>query len=467
MALAPLASSLVLAALLLPALSGADAGDGPLPAQGMDVGQASRRIRDLVDPQHADKPWAEAIADLSSNEPSAQRSGIAALIRTGPPVLGDLGVLARDQDPLLRIRVIEVAGGIGGTPPAPLMLSLSRDPERHVRQEAVLGLGLCRGPGVYERLAEALGAPAPEERDAAARAMGALADIRALSPLSHLDQEVDDLARRDEGEALQRIASQARAIPDLCQLLLTTRGQAGDALVRACAELGDPRLCPALVEVAASATSPLSRWLALQALAHDGDSRAWSMLCRTAADAVQPELREAAAASMRALTGSPGEGQAWTVWWQDHAQAAPRQNAIDAFLAELHDPQAPIQPGRLQEYTVQELAPLIDGALGAGAAWWPARAFAAMHADEPRRWSSALTRRELATTEPTLRLALTILIDQLGGPSCLENLRQVQADLQRRTAAESALAQQGHLVPDRGPELLALRVAFERRHQRL
>ncbi len=436
-------------------------------AEGVDVIKAAGAVKDWVaPPSHGDKPWSDDIAALTGSDSRAQRSAISNLIRRGVVVLPDLTVLAKDRDWLLRSRVVEVAGGIGGADSAPLLLSLSRDGEARVREAAVLGLGRCTGPGVFERLVECLGAAEAEIRAAAAKALGSLGDVRALGPLAKLEDDGDDLAKRAMTDSLGMVTRRPEAVPELARLLAATRGAQRNTLLDASATLQDPRLCPALVslvELAPAKSQAWTSWLAIKALGANGDSRAWQVLCRVAAEAPQPELRDAAAASLHALTGKAGAGQAWTLWWRDHAAEAPRMMERDAMLADLHDPAHPIDAAQLERFSVTELAPVLDGALGLGAPWWPARAFRILESDDHARWNAELAARARATIDVTERLALIIFIDQLGGGGSEETLRAIAKDLDARMAVELASAKEGNRVPpDHGPELLALKVALER-----
>jgi hypothetical protein len=252
-------------------------------------------------------------------------------------------------------------------------------------------------------------------------------------------------------------------------LLASPSGEQRDALLEACAPIGDPRLCPTLTSLAGGASAERSQawgsYLAIRALAANGDSRSWETLCRIAADAPQAELRDAAAASLRTLTGYGAfAGQAWTLWWRDHAGQAARLMERDRLLADLHDPKRPIDRSELSVFPVDELLPLVDGALGNGAPWWPARAFEIMRADGAERWSEPLARRAAASPDPMTRLALILFIDQLEGPSSTTVLKALATELEAGAAAEEAQAQsERRSMADRGPERLALRIALERR----
>ncbi|MBA2479625.1 MAG: HEAT repeat domain-containing protein [Planctomycetes bacterium] len=448
-------------------VTAAAAAEEPL-MQGMDVADAAKAVAKWVSPPaQGDKPWSGDLAALTGRDARALQVAMGNLIRRGAAVLPDLAVLAKDQDWLLRSRVAQVAAGIGGTDAAPLLISLTRDGEARVREIATLGLGRCEGPGVYERLAEQISAPEAAVRQAAAQAMGFLGDVRALAVLSRWSDESDDFAKRAMKESIDRVAQRPEAIPSVIRLLEDDRGPRREAMLEACARLQDPRLCPALVAlVDYQASGPWSAYLATRALATNGDSRAWEALCRIAADAPQQDLRDAASESMRALTGYSGFGKAWTLWWRDHATEVPRLAERDAFIADLHDLDRPLDRTGLARFSTDELMTLVDAACGSPGSWWAARAFSALRADDPQRWMAPLAARARTTNEAMTRLAMIIFIDQLDGPTSATTLRTVRSDLEARVTAEAADAKEGkRMAPDHGAELLALKAALQRRER--
>jgi HEAT repeat protein len=454
---------------------------GPLvaadpPAQGMDVANAAKAVGDLLSPHHGDKPWSDDLARLTSDNERVQNVGMHNLIVAGPPVLPDLAVLGRDRDWLLRSRVAQVAAGIGGEPPAALLIELSKDREPRVRAIAALGLGRARGPGVFERLAELLAAPETGIRGSAADALGALGDVRAIPLLASYDREPDDLVKRSEHDSLALVAAQVAAVPVLVQQLDVATRPALDAILEVCANIPDPRLCVPLVTIASAGmagpegTGPLtheqySAWLALRALRTCGDSRAWHELCTLAADAPRAEMRDAAAIAAHALTGYPANaGEAWTLWWRDHAAIAEKLMPRDAFFAAMHDPAAPIDRAALAAHSTDELMPLVDAVLGGGAPWWPARAYAILAADDVKRWTPPLVARIRASSYQMESLGLIVLLDQLGADAA--TLQKLSEDLEARWTKEDEQAKKDkHVLSDHGPERLALQVALERRNK--
>jgi hypothetical protein len=181
-----------------------------------------------------------------------------------------------------------------------------------------------------------------------------------------------------------------------------------------------------------------------------------------AAEDPHDSLRMQASTTMRSLTGYPGSGEGWTVWWQNNAALAARLMPRDELFATLHDSNLPVPRARLAQFPIAELAPLLDAVQGGGAPWWPARAWQVILADQPGRWTKLMLGQYLATGDATIRLSLIILIDQLGGPDCRAALTAMKTDLDARCAKEEQSADDGKAVPDRGAERTALHVAWQR-----
>lgn len=420
------------------------------------------------------KPWADDLAGLTDHAPDVHALAIRNLIVHGPRTLPDLEVIAGDLDWRIRARVLQVAAGIGGSQAAPLALRLSRDPDPKVREAATLALGRCAGPGVRERLEELLAASEAGVREKAAQGLGALGDARAMAALCAHPGDGDDLARREMEQALARLAASPDGVAEAVRLFSAgaVAGERRDALIAAVSGVGDPRLCPALAAIAADPGPGATAWTvfaALGALDENGDSRAWEVLARCAADHPQAEMRQAAATSLAALTGfNAGPGKAWLVWWADHRAEAAARARSDAALAAWHDPAAPVAAGDLAAFTVDELRPLLDAALMRRidrlAPWWPERAWRLIAADDPGRWAEALAAEAVAlpTVQVRDRLALMIMLERLG-TAAVPALRRVEADLARRSAEEAAAAKQTSGTPaDHTAERQLLRLALDR-----
>ena len=458
-------STLLALALLAPLapLSWLHAQDEELP-HGMDVGNAIVAVDRWIGPGKPpdDKPWANDLADLTDRDQSRHESAISHLVgfgRRNPKVVDDLVVLAGDRDPLLRSRVVAVLTGIGGEPVTTLMLQLSRDIDRQIRSQAILGLARCSGDPVIDRLIELLADQDPTLRDSAARALASRQTARAIPALCDNLEDSDDLAKRSKLTALHQIAITPEAIPVLQQQLGQRAGETRDALLEAAAASCDRRLTPVLVDIVADPNAggrQASAWTqvqALRALATCGDRRALQVVCQVA-DGNSPEsVRQVAAEAAKAITGYTAQaGKAWTLWWKDHQAAAPRWAEVDAELATLHDPNVNADRTTLAGFTPDELVGLVDAVLEVDsqrlATWFPARALAALRADDPARWSDVLANRVIAapSNDPHTRAGLIVLIDDLGGPAALPALEKISQDLRTREEAERK-AQDDQKVP--------------------
>jgi HEAT repeat protein len=428
-------------------------------AEGVDVVRTVKAVAQaLKGPESTvaqGKAWEQDIAGLTDPRPEIHTQAMAALIRRGAPVVGDLTVLAKDQDPGLRMRVGAVLAAIGGDEATTEVLNLSRDRDRGVVEVATLGLGKARGPGSFERLGEILQSPDPILRQAAARGLGLHGDPRALALLCGYARDRDDLVRRDMRDNLAKVATNAAAVPVLADLIANRTGSDRLALIDATAGIGDPRLSPVLASVVGDRTDMAAATLAARMLAVNGDSRAVEALCRAAAQGRESLLRDEAAATLRRLTShTAAGGTAWELWWRDHADEVKTLIARDALLADLHDPRRMTSATELAPFPVTVLFNLVEGALGRGPAWWPARAFAALAADDPKRWTPVLLERIEKTIDLRERVRVIVLLDALNDPGAVDGLKRLYASLREQPAVKAAAL---------GPERAALRTALERR----
>jgi len=427
-------------------------------AEGVDVVRTAKAIANALSGPESSvaqgKAWEQDIAGLTDARAEVHTQAMAALIRRGTPVVGDLMVLAKDQDPALRMRVAVVLAAIAGDEATTELLRLSQDRDRGVAEVATLGLGKARGPGSFERLTQVLQSADPSLRQAAARGLGMHGDARGLGLLCGYARDRDDLVRRDMRENLARIATNATAVPVLAELIAARTGGDRLALIDATGGIGDPRLSPVL---AAVLTQPdvSAATLAARMLSVNGDSRAVAALCRVAAQARESLLREEAAQTLRRLTShTAAAGTAWELWWRDHAAEVAALEPRDRLFAELHDPARSATTAELATFPVPALSQLVDGALGRGAPWWPARAFAALAADAPARWTPVLFERIERTLDLRERVRVIVLLDALNDPGATDGFKRLFAALRDQPEVKAAA---------QGPERVALRVALERR----
>ncbi len=407
-------------------------------------------------PQAAE--WESSIAALTDPRPAAYDPAIESLIRIGEPCLADVVALKSDNEMTVRMRVVTVAAGIGGPQAQRAIVDLSRDSEWRVRELAGLGLGKTALPGAYDRLIEMLDDRQPDVRKAAARGLAELGDGRALDRLAAYEVERDPRVRDALRDYLGALAANPAIVPMLAERLGEARGPVLHAMIDAASGVGDPRLSPALATLVGG-TDLKAAMLAARSLAANGDSRALQALT-IAADHSYRELGEAAAASLRTLTGhGAGAGAAWGLWWRDHAADIAALAGRDRFIADLHDQRRPVTRAELAGFTPDQLMPLVDGVLGDGARWWPVRAYTVLALDDAARWTEPLVARIAAVRDPEQRLALIVLLDQLDDPAAKPAFKRLLTEAEKRARDQRRAGHDGYNQPERA----ALKLAIARR----
>lgn len=421
---AAMRATLCIALLLVTAA--ASAADGMNPA-------ATRRLELLI-------------ASLTDPRKSVHEPAVVGLVALGEQVLPDLQVLAGDPEVGVRSRVAAVATGIGGPKTYDLLERLASDRNNLVREVAVLGLGRTRTEAALELLLPLIQDPVPEVRDSAALALGQLGDLRAIPELSLWpaaggaqaslqlepyptgDRQLKRI-RKSMQASLKALVVRPDAIPYLIELLPTLSADRQRALLEATWEIGDPRLSPLLAELLDS-PNPEVRGAAAVSLAANGDGRALGALCGVAALDGDLNVREAAADTLRRLTGHrAAAGPAWTLWWEDHAQAVESNAERDRFIAELHDPKRTVTADELARFSPEELMPLVTGVLGDGSNWWSRAAWRILRQDDVSRWTPLLLGRYDETENERDRVELVVVLDGLGDPAAIEGLALRLEDL--------------------------------------
>jgi HEAT repeat protein len=453
------------ALLVVAALSAAD---DEAPPPGMDlvplIKAAAAQVTAPADPMPG-RPWSDDLAALTDPSPAVNGPAIGRLVRRGPIVLTDLGVMADDRDWQLRTRIVRVAAGIGGEAGAELTLRLSRDADARVRRLATVGLGRCRGEAVLTRLLELLGSLDGDERAAAAPSLSALGDVRAIAPLTRLRSDPDAPARSAQVTALRELCSLESAAPVVAGLLGEAVGEQRRALLEALDGSSDTRLCPALAKLVDDREA-LTALLAVRALGTAGDARAVAPLVRLTTSERLSELREAAAATLRVLTPyRAGPGPAWTLWWKDNAARWQRLAERDLLIAQLLDTTQPIPTG-LANFPPEDLAPLVEAAIVARnvPAWLPARALAALRQQGGTRWIQPLASAIDQTIDGERRLDLLLLLDEIGGPEAKGEFgRQREELLKRDRIAMERWEASQTVPPDTGAEHALIQMALGRR----
>lgn len=448
-------------ALLAAAL--AIAASDEAPPQGMDVLPLVRAAGKAIagpPPPVPGRPWSDDLAALTDPDPSANGPAVGRLVRRGAEVLADLGLIATDRDWQVRTRVVRVAAGIGGEAGAPLVLRLASDADPRVRRMAIVGLGRCRGEPVRTRLEELIGSRDPDERAEAAQALAALGDCRSIPRLLALHADPDAPARNAAATALRELVRLPAATATVCASLGSAQGEPRRTLLTALDGAVDTRLCPALSALVPERDA-LTCLLAVKALSTAGDLRAVEALVGLATSDRLPELREAAATTLRALTGyRAGPGHAWSLWWQDNRAAISRLAARDAMLAELSDPAGSIPPA-LSTVSAEELWPLVDMAVQAGRPappWVAGKALAALRLQADGRWAPLLRDRIDRETDGELRLDLLVLLDEIGGAEAANAFKFLHDRLAEREQ-DAIKAWKAHGAPP--PDLSAERTLID------
>ena len=387
-------------------------------AADIDSGADSRRLSLLA-------------AALTDHRAALHKAAMEEFIAFGEASLPTLDVLTTDPHAAVRRRVALVAGEIGGPSALELLLRLTEDKDAGVREVAALALGGCAGDQAFARLRELLRDPLPAIRESAAIALGGLRDLRAIPLLAGWPDAGGEVARLQlqygrEGErqvqrirvamqsALLGLVGNPAAVPMVIGSLRRLAGTSRQALLEATWELGDPRLCPVLVEIVEEGQAD-NRVIATVSLAANGDSRALPTLVRVA-QAGRGELARRAAQALMRLTGyTARSGPAWSLWWADHQERVRALHERDAFIARLHDRAFVPDRADLAAFSVAELWPLVVGCRGDGAEHWPRLAWRAIQLDDRARWRRELLSRYDAGGSQRERVELVVLLDALGG----------------------------------------------------
>ena len=373
----------------------------------------------------------QLITALTDSRQRVNEQAITALAQVGAPALADLSVLARDEQPTLRLRVTLVVTQIDAPEATALLLSLSQDSVAAVREVAALGLGRKKGDDVLRRLAVLIEDEEAGVRESAALAMGFVDDGRAIRLLANslVAEHVPETAMPDQEreiaraksakyESLKSLVLRPQQLPWVARYINQLHGPALQYILELTWELGDPRLCEPLLTVFDRDVSLKAHNAAAKSLQANGDSRCLGVLCRIAGSKDGP--RQEAARTLSLLTGHEAKaGKAWTLWWRDHREAVQKLHARDAFLAKLHDVSYVPTRAELSAFPVKNLSSLLEGVLGEGAKHWPAQALAAIRIDDPSRWTQFLLDQYGQEGDEVRRVGILLLLYELGDPKAV------------------------------------------------
>jgi HEAT repeat protein len=200
----------------------------------------------------------DAAARLAFSADSPERKlGIVAIAQLGVPDRtfpeeGErivLGVFALESDPEILAEIGFALGWTGGDESSAALVALSRHSDPDVRYAAVHGLGSQEGDEARLRLIELTQDPFPVIRDWATFSL-AISDVDTPELREVLLWRTRDEDEDVRGEALRGLASR-KDFRVFEPLSIELAGKASSLALEAAAELADPRLYPALQQLAA------------------------------------------------------------------------------------------------------------------------------------------------------------------------------------------------------------------------
>ncbi len=237
-----------------------------------------------------DEDWRvreEAARVLGKLKVAAAVVGLLECIRTGRPgpfggstsIFGDaikaIGASAvpvlvdalSDEDPRVRLAIIDLLGESSEPEAIPALVGALRDPEWRVRWQAAEALGKLRNSAAVPDLIEMLADSNKDVRIAVAYALGRIKEPAAIEGLIKLLHDREWRVRWGAAEALWEMGEEA--VPALIQTLDKEDEYVRRAAVRALAQIGQPAIA-ALVE-ALKHENWDTRWSAAAALQDIGD----------------------------------------------------------------------------------------------------------------------------------------------------------------------------------------------------
>lgn len=224
----------------------------------------------------------------------------------GNPAAGNVlrRLLAREESPSLRSRVVEALGKLAFREAVPEILSCLGDPDEWVRRAAVTALP-AMGPGDYAgELSRLMKDAAPQTRKAACRVAAKLGEERLWGEIERL--LTDDPAPEVRAESLRAVASmqQAGCEPRILPLLQDRSEEVRLEAARALASLGTSAAAGPLLHAARGATEKVL-WAIIAALRNT-----YMGAFRDLFDLVSGDLsREQAVVLMEMASWGTGEGR--------------------------------------------------------------------------------------------------------------------------------------------------------------
>ncbi len=246
-----------------------------------------------------------ALADLTNGNVRTRRQAAAALGDVTEPQEREQAATAliavMESAPLaIRIAAARSLGELGAATALPVLATAIKDNDPHLRQTAVMAIGLLGHPDGFEVLVDAVSAGRPDIRFQAPRSLVELEPQRALAPL------LDALGREDDDEVIGALALGLGEIGDpsaadpLAAHLDNPRGETQFEVAYALALLADDRGTDIIADALAK---NIHSWDAIEALEMIGTDDAIDAL---ATAVTTPPRRSAQEVTLRAASALIG-----------------------------------------------------------------------------------------------------------------------------------------------------------------
>ncbi len=271
----------------------------------------------------------EAARALGKMKAAAAVVGLLECIRVGRPgpfgggngssvfsdAIKEIGPLAvpvlidalSDEDPRMRLAIIDLLGDMAEPEAVPALAGALRDPEWRVRWQAADALGKMGSTTAVPDLVDMLADSNKDVRISVAYALGRIGHVSAVEGLVKLLQDREWRVRWGAAEALWEIGE--AAVPALIEVLRQEDEYVRRAAIRALAQIGSPAI-PALIETLKDDNWDV-RWSAAAALQEIGDAAVAALVA--ALDADNWQATWAAAESLKRI-GTKEAMQAFEKW---------------------------------------------------------------------------------------------------------------------------------------------------------
>ena len=232
---------------------------------------------------------------------------LQALRWIGTPALPVLIDALGDDDPRMRLALVDLVAEIGGADVVPVLTGVLRDPEWRVRWQSADALGRMGDNAAVPDLLDMLTDSNRDVCISAAWALGKIGHVSAVQGLIRLLHDRDWRVRWAGAQALWEIG--ADAVPALLDTLRDPDEYVRRAAMRALAEIGDPAI-GGLVALLGDSNWDV-RWSAAAALHDVGDAAVPALVAALAAESWQAAW--AAAETLKRI-GTPDALRAVEQW---------------------------------------------------------------------------------------------------------------------------------------------------------